>query len=456
LFLVLLHATISLALVELPHHARGGLAWQQQKHLLGDRGNAQESWFDQQLDHNDPSKGTFKQRYYVDDVYWTGPGAPVFFEIGGEGPAEAASGGFIRILAQQFGALMVALEHRFYGKSVPKGGLSLSNLPFLSSRQALADVADVIIFLQSTVTTNQSKFFTFGGSYSGALSAWFRLKYPHLTSGSLSSSGVVNAIFDFTAFDTQVYEAIGTPCSSYVQATTAAFENGVQNGDGGRLRSLFGMDPASSNGDFFYMMADSAAMADQYGSKIPFCTYMMKANLSNPNSLMETFANFTNSFWGKDFGGNCFYDTNCLKNTPSKWQPTSRAWRWQKCSELAYFQNAPMSNSLRSTKYVTMEYNSNQCKEIFGQVIPNTNAANQYYGGKEIAGTNIFFSDFSDDPWQRASVLKTNNPAEPFFLVRCDGCGHCRDFHAPLSTDPPNLTTERLLFVSFLTKWLSE
>lgn len=44
----------------------------------------------------------------------------------------------------------------------------------------------------------------FGISYSGALSAWFRLKFPHLTCGSLSSSGVVLAVHNFTEFDQQV------------------------------------------------------------------------------------------------------------------------------------------------------------------------------------------------------------------------------------------------------------
>lgn len=95
------------------------------------------------------------------------------------------------------------------------------------------------------------------------------------------------------------------------------------------------------------MMADSAAMADQYGHKDKLCAAMSTANPSDPNSLMVTFANFTNTFWGSSFGGNCFYDTTCLTYNQSQWQPTSRAWRWQKCSELAYFQSAPSQNSLR-------------------------------------------------------------------------------------------------------------
>lgn len=38
---------------------------------------------------------------------------------------------------------------------------------------------------------------TIGGSYPGALSAWFRYLYSHLTIGSIASSAVVNAIEDY-------------------------------------------------------------------------------------------------------------------------------------------------------------------------------------------------------------------------------------------------------------------
>ena len=37
--------------------------------------------------------------------------------------------------------------------------------------------------------------------------AWFRYKYPHLTVGAISSSGVVIAIEDFVDFDYNIYLA---------------------------------------------------------------------------------------------------------------------------------------------------------------------------------------------------------------------------------------------------------
>ncbi len=46
-----------------------------------------------------------------------------------------------------------------------------------------------------------------GGSYSGALSSWFKFTYPDSVVGAWSSSGVVNAIFDFYEFDLQVFTA---------------------------------------------------------------------------------------------------------------------------------------------------------------------------------------------------------------------------------------------------------
>lgn len=97
--------------------------------------------------------------------------------------------------------------------------------------------------------TGNNKWFTFGGSYSGALSAFFRLRYPDYTVGSLSSSGVVNTIFDFYQFDQQVATSAGPACADVLRETTAAIE--ADQAAGVNVRAIFGAPNHLSDGDFY-------------------------------------------------------------------------------------------------------------------------------------------------------------------------------------------------------------
>jgi len=45
------------------------------------------------------------------------------------------------VLAKKFGAAIVSVEHRYYGKSSPFDSLETQNLKYLSSKQALFDLA---------------------------------------------------------------------------------------------------------------------------------------------------------------------------------------------------------------------------------------------------------------------------------------------------------------------------
>lgn len=47
----------------------------------------------------------------------------------------------MQVLAKKFGAAIVSLEHRYYGKSSPFKSLTTNNLRYLSSKQALFDLA---------------------------------------------------------------------------------------------------------------------------------------------------------------------------------------------------------------------------------------------------------------------------------------------------------------------------
>jgi len=96
-------------------------------------------------------------------------GGPIFFELGGE---SAINSEYViefqeLVYAQQEGALMVALEHRFYGESQPFTDLSLASLAYLSSDQALADAANFLEhFKQMYPSANDV--IVFGGSYPGS------------------------------------------------------------------------------------------------------------------------------------------------------------------------------------------------------------------------------------------------------------------------------------------------
>jgi len=120
------------------------------------------------------------------------------------------SQGFMWEIAEEFRALVVFAEHRYYGVSMPYGNKSfddISRVGYLTSQQALADYVDLITYLRHNGSySNRAELYqtgdiydtgvdgtpapsaanpviTFGGSYGGMLAAWFRIKYPAIVEG---------------------------------------------------------------------------------------------------------------------------------------------------------------------------------------------------------------------------------------------------------------------------------
>ena len=65
---------------------------------------------------------------------------------------------------------------------------------------------------------------TFGGSYSGSLSAWMRQKYPNLVDVGYSSSAPVLAQLDFPEYHKVVTASVGPACAARLAAAFQTIE----------------------------------------------------------------------------------------------------------------------------------------------------------------------------------------------------------------------------------------
>eukprot|EP01117_Protostelium_nocturnum_P003195 TRINITY_DN1412_c0_g1_i1.p1 TRINITY_DN1412_c0_g1~~TRINITY_DN1412_c0_g1_i1.p1 ORF type:complete len:383 (-),score=134.41 TRINITY_DN1412_c0_g1_i1:82-1230(-) len=342
--------------------------------------------FQQKVDHFTKSDSrTFGQRYFVNlQHYVNGTDAPILLYINGEGMISgppSRSDDFIVQLAMQHKSPIITLEHRFYGKSHPFTELSVQNLQYLSVAQALEDLNTFVLSFRDSLRSQQklpnAKFHIYhaGVSYSGALSAWFRYKYPTTTKAALSSSGVVNAILYFDKFDAQIPLAVGGECTKVLREAMFKLELRILNPSLNAQTKQKFLASMLNDRDFSLMMGDVTGELVQYGEQDSLCLPLIDA-WNKKEDLVDALAGVTVKSWNKKFGEAYQYSVDHLKNTTVVYEWADRQWWWQCCSELAYFQVAPKVGSIRS-QMINMDYFRNLCNSAFGNnQWPNIHAVN--------------------------------------------------------------------------------
>lgn len=467
----------------LPVHARGGRMYEalvareavEASVLAGSMPagwapNATVNWKATPVDNDAPTGPTFGQRFYYDTSFCgagCAGGAPILMEVGGEWTVTASPNGAVAELAAEMGALVVYLEHRYYGQSLPSNLTDRTAMKrYLTVEQAIADTASFIHYFEQLMCADPNassrcarSWTIVGGSYAGALVSWITVVHGKLLTATWSSSGVVNAIFNFTAFDATVATAIGPVCSAAVRAVTAAFET-AWAANNSALLNLFGTPAYYTATDMAWMLADSAAMGPQYGFKDAMCAYLVTDAAAGTYltgwPALVAFANWTAVHYGPTFGSSCYYSTECLSNVAywAQWNDGT-TWVWECCNQLAYWQ-AAYPGSLRSA-LITTDYFVVQCRTAFGpSTFANTSAFNAVYGGAvpAVGSHRVFASQGSDDPWQLAGVDATLSPTYLEITAVCDGCSHCADLHASLPTDPAPLAAQRAAIKAQIMAWV--
>ncbi|GLV36740.1 uncharacterized protein CBL_02425 [Carabus blaptoides fortunei] len=196
----------------------------------------------QQDNFDNDNNEVWNMRYIANDQFHT-PDGPIFIMLGAEWTIEPSyvQGGLMFDMARTHGGAMFYTEHRYYGKSFPVDDLSTNNLRFLSTEQALEDVAEFIRHLKMSEGYHNSKVVVVGGSYGANMAIWMRAKYPELVHAAWSSSAPVLAKVDFSEYAEVVSQSLS--------ACTDIIRNGVDEVQR-LLQTNYGIQKVSYDFDF--------------------------------------------------------------------------------------------------------------------------------------------------------------------------------------------------------------
>nr|XP_019950417.1 PREDICTED: thymus-specific serine protease [Paralichthys olivaceus] len=446
---------------------------------------SEEQWFTQRLDHfNGADIREWKQRYFVNENFYK-PGGPVFLMIGGEGPANPAwmQNGTWLTYAEKVGALCLMLEHRFYGKSHPTVDLSTDNLRFLSSRQALADLAHFRTTIAETRGLTNRKWVALGGSYPGSLATWFRLKYPHLVHASVATSAPVHATVNFPEYLEVVWRSLAsenTECPLLVKKASDTLVERLKDPKThdnitkefnlcSRLQIQTEMDSAyfleTLAGNFMDVVQyneDNRGFEGATGTNITIkvlCGVMADSSLGDPYARYAAVARLMMD----TFSMKCLdasYTTNLRDMTNTSWDGPAagggRQWVYQTCTEFGFYQSTDSPN--QPFTGFPLVYHVKQCADYYNvsaeQLAEAVAQTNEYYGGYDIRSSRIVFPNGSIDPWHALGITQDITANLPAVFIK--GTAHCANMYPASSEDLPQLSLARDHISLILQQWLKQ
>lgn len=413
------------------------------------------AFFDQKLDHSSPEDSTiFKQRYFVDSTYADDDSSPVFLIICGEwNCGGTGSYGYAEGLAKKMKAHLVALEHRYYGESLPMTTLTTENLKHLNLDAAVEDLANFQRAMMGQRNLS-GKWISFGGSYAGTVAAFYRLKHPELVSGSLASSAPVLMKPDFFEYDAHIAKVISSStCGQKVQEAIALIEAKLTTPEGeAELKTMFAATDINTQGDFLYAVADMLAAAVQYGRHKVFCDALLRSN-----DLIKGYAE--GGLKVLSSLGLTPFDTSF--QSAEKIEVTSddyfRQWMWQSCKEFGWFQVANSNGTPARSSKLDLKFHADTCERLYQTDSTADGSLNTewYLPLFNPETSNIIFSNGSNDPWETLSVIpgiEHSNSALSLYVM--DGAAHCDDLRALPSL--PSVIVAQQQMASTIEKWLKE
>nr|XP_043622626.1 lysosomal Pro-X carboxypeptidase-like [Erigeron canadensis] len=428
--------------------------------------------YTQTLDHfnfNPDSYMTFQQRYIVVNKYWGGPtnSSPIFVYTGERVDIieDVKYGGFPSVLASRFNALLLYVEQRYYGTSMPFGSKeeaykNATTLGYFTTEQTLADYAQLIINVKKNMSAEHCPVIFIGASLGGIHASWFRLKYPHIAYGAYASSTPI-----------LYFPGLGTPENGFSVIVSNNF-NTTSNSCYNTIReSWFEIDRVSAQPDGL------SSLSQMFNTCMPLNTskdlkinlearYNGWAGFDDPASnYLQLFCNATDEGEEKTYilnkiinGFVAIRGQRCINIVDFSPQYDS-GWDWQSCTEMVIPTGRGENDTMFQADPFDLEDYTKECQQVFG-ITPRPYQISLEFGGYGIKtvlerfASNIIFSNGLRDPYSSGGVLQ--NISDSVLAINTLEGNHALDMNTPIATDPDWLIVQRDTVINVIQGWLSK
>ena len=457
-----------------------------------------ENYITQPLDHANPALGSYQMRYLTNSDQWDGRGklengckGPILFYTGNEGGIDAfwrVTGFVVNDLAKKWGAMVVFGEHRYYGKSLPFGNESLTpeNAVYLKTEHALDDFASLLKDFKIKNNATNCPVVSFGGSYGGTLTTFFRVKYPNVTVGGLAASAPVGyydpqhwseqGVTPYTWIDIVDKDYTDAGCFDKVTAVTKLIESMSQTpaGTNTLLKYLQPCNDKVSSDYLTYMWTDVIETLPQMDysyaiGAVPAspvnasCSQLNKASIGDTEGLLKAAREIMS--WYYPVKNNCLdipFSAPPQGGIPGGGPPTlfneqfimNDPWGYQSCTETLHcFSGRGVRN------YTFNLQQQNEICQKFWKTQPQTNHLAKTFGGyainsAESAVTNVIWSNGLRDPWHGGGFLKQTKESCPVIIIPSGA--HHGDLRQINPADPPDLVAARAQEEKIMWKWITD
>ncbi|KAI6181822.1 Peptidase S28 family-containing protein [Aphelenchoides besseyi] len=443
-------------------------------------------YWPQKLDNFDSNNNnTWQQHYQVQRKYFNASldQQVIFIQIGGEGPINNKwvcydNYTYMRS-AKNYSALVVQVEHRFFGANIGTDDLSTANLKYLTTEQALADLNNFITGFVKNFTN--PKVIAFGGSYPGTMAALMRVLYPNATQGNIASSAPLLPKVDFYEYAQVMESTIRDTSMACYSTVKAAFREMVSKTltESGRkeLNDKFHLVPGLSEPPLLEdIQTVTSSMFSAFQGIIQYTFDGAADRFENKTGKRQNIAYGCQLMTDTTMGTllDRLYKVFVLANGDPKDNPfisdykrsiapflnTSihgdqadmRGWLWLSCNQWGWLQST--ANSDLFGDVVPISLYIKQCADIFDNTLNATTIANnikntlQRYGYPEdYNGTNVYLPNGGYDPWSSLGVyVKDNSNSDHRVSHLTPKAAHCSDMYGMYDGEPVGLNETRAIF----------